>query len=126
MNPKWRLEWRVLYCTLFTNLSSFMLGYSFGFPSPIAREVKSGNLLDDYQFGIFSGMFYLSAAIGGFVTIPLMYCMSRKSVIIIAAIISTVGWIVLGSSISIRRVYISKLRDKHHNLLYSPMSHSQT
>ena len=75
-----------------------MLGYSFGFPSPIAREVKSGNLLDDYQFGIFSGMFYLSAAIGGFVTIPLMYCMSRKSVIIIAAIISTVGWIVLGSS----------------------------
>ena len=29
---------------------------------------------------------------------PLMYCMSRKSVITIAAIISTVRWIVLGSS----------------------------
>ena len=44
-----------------------MLGYSFGLPSPIAREVKSGGLLDDYQFGIFSGIFYLSAAFGGFV-----------------------------------------------------------
>ena len=93
-----RVEWRVLYCSLFTNLSYLMLGYSLGLPSPIAPEVKSGGLLDDYQFGIFSGIFYLSAAIGGFVAIPLMYCMSRKSVIIIAAIISTVGWIVLGSS----------------------------
>ena len=98
MNLKGKFEWRVLYCTLITNLSFLMLGYSFGLPSPIAREVKSSNLLDDYQFGIFSGIFYLSAAFGGFAAIPMMYCMSRKSVIITAAIISTVGWIVLGSS----------------------------
>ena len=94
MNLKRKLEWRVIYCTLFTNLSSLMLGYSFGFPSPIASEVKSPDLLDDYQFGIF----YLSAAIGSFTAIPIMYCMSRKSVIITAVIISTVGWIILSIS----------------------------
>ena len=60
MNLKRKLEWRVIYCTLFTNLSSLMLGYYFDVPSPIASEVKSGELLDDYQFGIFSGIFYLS------------------------------------------------------------------
>ena len=93
-----RLEWKVLLCNLFTNLSYLMLGYSLGFPSPIASEVKSADLLDDYQFGIFSGIFYLSAATGSFTAIPIMYCMSRKSVIITAAIISTVGWIILSIS----------------------------
>ena len=92
------VEWKVLYCSLSTSLSYLMIGYSYGFPSPIAREVKSDNLLDDYQFGIFSGILYLSAAFGGLTAIPLMYCMSRKSVIITAVIISTAGWIVLGSS----------------------------
>ena len=92
------VEWRVIYSSLSTSLSSLMLRYSYGFPSPIASEVKSGELLDDYQFGIFSGIFYLSAAIGGFTAIPIMYCMSRKSVIITAAIISTVGWIILSIS----------------------------
>ena len=92
------VEWRVIYSSLSTSLSSLMLRYSYGFPSPIASEVKSGELLDDYQFGIFSGIFYLSAAIGGFTAILIMYCMSRKSVIITAVIISTVGWIILSIS----------------------------
>ena len=75
-----------------------MLGYSFGFPSPIAREVKSGNLLDDYQFGVFSGIFYLSAAVSGLCAIPMMFWLGRKPVIMSAAFISTAGWILLGSS----------------------------
>ena len=98
MNLVRRLEWRVLYCTLFANISTLMLSYSFGLPSPIAREVKSSNLLDDYQFGIFSGIFYLAAAISGLIAIPLMYWLGRKTVIVIAAIISAGGWILLGSS----------------------------
>ena len=98
MNLIHTIEWRVLYCTLFTNIASFMLGYSFGFPSPIAREVKSGNLLDDYQFGLFAGIFYLAAAIGGLIAIPMMFWLGRKPVIIIAAFISAAGWILLGSS----------------------------
>ena len=92
------IEWRVLYCTLSTNIASFMLGYSLGFPSPIAREVKSGNLLDDYQFGVFSGIFYLSAAVSGLCAIPMMFWLGRKPVIMSAAFISTAGWILLGSS----------------------------
>ncbi|KAI6659028.1 Facilitated trehalose transporter Tret1 [Oopsacas minuta] len=75
-----------------------MLGYSFGLPSPIALEIKSSNILDDYQFGIFSGIFYLAAAISGLIAIPMMYWLGRKSVIVIAAIISAGGWILLGSS----------------------------
>ena len=93
-----QVEWRVLYCTLSTNIASFMLGYSLGFPSPIAREVKSGNLLDDYQFGVFSGIFYLSAAVSGLCAIPMMFWLGRKPVIMSAAFISTAGWILLGSS----------------------------
>ena len=93
-----QVEWRVLYCTLSTNIASFMLGYSFGFPSPIAREVKSGNLLDDYQFGVFSGIFYLSAAVSGLCAIPMMFWLGRKPVIMSAAFISTAGWILLSSS----------------------------
>ena len=92
------IEWRVLYCTLSTNIASFMLGYSLGFPSPIAREVKSGNLLDDYQFGVFSGIFYLSAAVSGLCAIPMMFWLGRKPVIMSAAFISTAGWILLSSS----------------------------
>ena len=98
MNQIRKVEWRVLYCTLSTNIASLMLGYSFGFPSPIAREVKSGNLLDDYQFGVFSGIFYLAAAISGLCAIPMMFWLGRKPVIIIAAFISAAGWILLGSS----------------------------
>ena len=92
------IEWRTLYCTLSTNIASLMLGYALGFPSPIAREVKSGNPFDDYQFGVFSGIFYLAAAISGLCAIPMMFWLGRKPVIIIAAFISAAGWILLGSS----------------------------
>ena len=98
MKLKHRLEWRVLCCTIFANVSPFMLGYSFGLPSPIAREVKSAHLLDDYEFGLFSGMFYVAAAIGCLIAIPTMYWLGRKSVIIISAVVSVVGWMLLGSS----------------------------
>ena len=134
-----RLEWKVLLCNLFTNLSYLMLGYSLDFPSPIASEVKSADLLDDYQFGIFSSIFYLSAAIGSFTAILIMYCMGRKSVIITAAIISTVGWIILsisrvsyllicgrvvtglgsGLSVPIVSIYIGELANKNTRNLYT-------
>ena len=93
-----QIEWRVLYCTFSTNLTYFLLGYSYGLPSPISHEVKSENLLDDYQFGIFSGIFYVSAAISGFIAIPMMYWLGRRNVIIISAITTAVGWIIICSS----------------------------
>ena len=93
-----QIEWRVLYCTLSTNLAYFMLGYAYGLPSPISHEVKSANLLDDYQFGIFSGILYVSAAISGFIAIPMMYWLGRRNVIIISAITTAAGWILICSS----------------------------
>ena len=91
-------EWKVLYCTSSTSLTYFLLGFSYGLPSPISQEVKSANLLDDYQFGIFSGIFYVSVAISGLVAIPMMYWLGRKNVIIISAIITAAGWIIISSS----------------------------
>ena len=91
-------EWRVLYCTLSSNITFFMLGYGYGFPSPIAKEIKNTNILDEYQFGIFSGIFYLAAGLSGLCAMPLMYCLGRKPVIIIAAFICGAGWVVVGFS----------------------------
>ena len=89
---------RFLFLHHFNTIRTNKHTHSFGFPSPIAREVKSGNLLDDYQFGLFAGIFYLAAAIGGLIAIPMMFWLGRKPVIIIAAFISAAGWILLGSS----------------------------
>ena len=98
MYQSFEIEWRTLYYTLSTNIAFFMVGYAFAFPSPIAREVKSGNLLDDYQFGIFSGIFYLAAAVSGLCAIPMVSLLGRKPVIMSAAFVSAAGWLLLGSS----------------------------
>ena len=93
-----QIELKVIYCTFSTSLTYFLLGYSYGLPSPISHEVKSANLLDDYQFGIFSGIFYVSAVISGFIATPMMYWLGRRNVIIISAIITAAGWIFICSS----------------------------
>ena len=98
MKPFYQIEWRVLYCTFSTGITYFLLGYSYGLPSPILHEVKSANILDDYQFGIFSGILYVSAAISGFIAIPMMYWLGRRNVIIISTITTAVGWIFISCS----------------------------
>ena len=98
MSTKYRISFYVLYCTLTTSVSFLLLGFGFGFPSPIAEELKRTNtsILDDYQFAVFSGVFYLTAAISGLIAMPLMYALGRKNVLRIGAVVSAAGYIMLG------------------------------
>ena len=98
MNLFYLSEWRVLYCTLSSDIGFLTLGLNYGFPSPIAREIKNSNILNGYQYGIFTGAFFLSAAISGLIAMPLMYCLGRKPVIIVGASISSAGWMIIGFS----------------------------
>ena len=96
MSTKYRISFYVLYCTLTTSVSFLLLGFGFGFPSPIAEKVKRTNILDDYQFAVFSGVFHLTAAISGLIATPLMYALGRKNVLRIGAVVSAAGYIMLG------------------------------
>ena len=93
-----RISWRVIYATLTTSIALLIAGFGYGLPSPIAREVKSGKLLNDYQFGLFSGIFFLTAALSGLLAMPLMHYLGRKAVLLIGAFLSGSGYLVLGSS----------------------------
>ena len=88
----------VLIASIASSLSSFVFGFSLGYPSPIEEEVKRMGVLDDFTFPIFSSCLFFFAAIGSVAVSFFTERLGGKALIIILALINTLGWLLINSA----------------------------
>ncbi|KAL0979739.1 hypothetical protein UPYG_G00188930 [Umbra pygmaea] len=92
-----------LYLAVFSAvLGNFSFGYSLVYPSPVIPQLENSNnphlKLDTEQIAWFGSIFTLGAAAGGLGAMLLNDLIGRKLSIMVSAVPSTVGYIVMGAA----------------------------
>ncbi|XP_029573649.1 solute carrier family 2, facilitated glucose transporter member 6 [Salmo trutta] len=92
-----------LYLAVFSAvLGNFNFGYSLVFPSPVIPQLKNSDnpqlRMDTEQIAWFGSIFTLGAAAGGLGAMLLNDLIGRKLSIMVSAVPSTVGYIVMGGA----------------------------
>ena len=133
----------VLIASIVSSISSFIFGFSLGYPSPIEKEIKAIGVLDDLTFPIFSSCFFIFAAIGSVSVSFLTERLGGKFIIILLSIPNALGWLciafglnwaimlfgralvglVAGSSFVLVPVYISDMAPKQSKGFYGSICH---
>ena len=85
----------VLIASIASSLSSFVFGFSLGYPSPIEKEVKAIGVLDDSIFPIFGSCLYIFAAIGSVSVSFFTERFGAKALIIILSLPNALGWLLI-------------------------------
>ena len=131
----------VFITSIAASLSSFVLGFSLGYPSPIEKEVKATGVLDDSTFPIFSSCLFFFAAIGSIFVSFVTEKMGGKALIILLSLPNVLGWlmvsfgyhlavmafgravsgIAIGGSSVLITIYISDMAPKQSKGFYGSM-----
>ena len=86
----------VLIASIAPSLSSFVIGFGLGYPSPIKQEVKKIGVLDDSTFPIFSSCLFLFAGIGSLSVSFFTERLGAKALIILLSLPNALGWLLIG------------------------------
>uniref|UniRef100_A0A4W5P4B6 Solute carrier family 2 member 6 n=1 Tax=Hucho hucho TaxID=62062 RepID=A0A4W5P4B6_9TELE len=103
VNPTSRTSNAKLYLAVFSAvLGNFNFGYSLVYPSPVIPQLKNSDnpqlRMDTEQIAWFGSIFTLGAAVGGLGAMLLNDLIGRKLSIMVSAVPSTVGYIVMGGA----------------------------
>ena len=131
----------VLMASIVSSISSFIFGFSLGYPSPIEKEIKAIGVLDEHTFPIFNSCLFIFAAIGSVSVSFLTERFGGKAIIILFSIPNALGWlcivlglnwaimllgraligIAIGASTAIVSIYISDMAPKQSKGFYGSM-----
>ncbi|CAL1588892.1 unnamed protein product [Knipowitschia caucasica] len=104
---------RLLLAVFSAVLGNFSFGYSLVYPSPVLPELQGSDSdprlrMNTTQAALFGSIYTLGAAAGGLGSMLLNDMLGRKMSIIISAVPSSIGYMLMGGAFNLRMLYVGR------------------